>query len=136
MRADRPFEPHPRSLAVNSDGFGLGAVWRLADPADLAAVRAYNATEIDGYACYFTGVGQMDRASFWIFLFILIVTAVAQLKYLNDALSLFSISSVIPIQCASPRHRRPFGSTHAGRQAPPLSILMGACLQVCLLHDV
>ena len=86
LRADRPFKPHPRSLAVNSDGFGLGAVWRLADPADLAAVRAYNATEIDGYACYYTGVGQMDRASFWIFLFILIVTAVAQLKYLNDAL--------------------------------------------------
>lgn len=74
-----------------SNGFGVGTQWRAVTGGDMLLL---NAT----HGCYYEGLGQFDQPAFWCSLVVLVVTAILQLKYLNDALSLFSISSVIPIQ--------------------------------------
>ena len=89
------------AACVANEGFGLGAEWTPALPDDIAVVQqalaARNQT-VSGvpHACYFTGLGQLRHASFWIFLFILIVTAIAQVKYLNDAIAIFDNTEVVP----------------------------------------
>ena len=63
-----------QAACTASNGFGLGATWRLADPNDLAAValaeqirNGSDASEyMSGFACYFTGVGQTHHSTFWI----------------------------------------------------------------------
>jgi len=78
-----------------SDGFGDGTVWRIADDDDLSKLILLNISST--VACYKRGFGQLHQPAFWVFIVILIVTAVAQVKYLNDALSRFSNSEVIPV---------------------------------------
>jgi len=78
-----------------SAGFGDGTVWRTADDDDLSKLMLLNISST--VACYKRGFGQLHQPAFWVFIVILIVTAVAQVKYLNDALSRFSNSEVIPV---------------------------------------
>ena len=110
-----------KTVCEASDGFGDGAEWRLADPSDLASVRlaaqarapapldlgsgsgdySYVPDALtDGYGCYYLGIGQLHHPSFWVFLLLLIISAFAQLKYLNDALRLYSYADVIPYHYA------------------------------------
>ena len=73
-------------------GFGDGVKWltlqSTEDKALLGAGREMG--------CYNIGLGELDQPAFWIFLIVLIVTAITQVKYLNDALARFDNSEVIP----------------------------------------
>lgn len=81
------------ALCDLTSGFGDGVDWRQVAPNKLGAPG------LDGreYGCHFLGIGQLHYPAFWVFLVVLIVTAIAQVKYLNDALSIFSNSEVIPV---------------------------------------
>ena len=73
-----------------SDGFGIGTEWRAVSGSDAARL---NST----HGCFNEGLGQLDQPTFWVAIVILIVTAISQVKYLNDALALFNNSEVIPV---------------------------------------
>lgn len=95
---DDMLEPSITSAAAcaaeNADGtggFGLGTEWLPLAGSDARVL--VNST----HGCYFEGLGQLDQPTFWVAIVILIVTAISQVKYLNDAMTLFSNSEVIPV---------------------------------------
>lgn len=82
----------PEACAAQAPfSFGDGTIWvkprSLAD-ADFLKPR------LEG--CYHKGIGELHQPAFWIFIVVLIVTAITQVKYLNDALARFDNSEVIP----------------------------------------
>jgi hypothetical protein len=83
-------EYDPISVALGFDGTKWVKLQNTAD-AEILSGRS-NALE----GCYHRGTGELHQPAFWIFIVILIATAIAQVKYLNDALARFDNSEVIP----------------------------------------
>ena len=73
-----------------TNGFGAGTSWQPIVGVDTLLLN-------QTHGCVFEGLGQFGQPTFWIAIVVLAVTAVSQVKYLNDALGLFSNSEVIPV---------------------------------------